>query len=60
MEKNLLKRVGTADLDAVDRERIWQMATQDFVDYRKGLGSAYIKMVEQTYRYAGISLPSNL
>ena len=56
-EKTLLQRLGTADLNAMDRERLWEMVTREFVDYRKSLGSGCIKMVEQTYRYATISLP---
>jgi hypothetical protein len=57
-EQDLLKRVEKGDLDAEDRERIWEMLTHDFVGYRKGLRAAYIKSLEQTYQYAQISLPS--
>jgi hypothetical protein len=58
-EQDLLKRIENGELGATDRERIWEILTKDFVDYRKGLKAAYIKAVEQTYQYARISLPSN-
>jgi hypothetical protein len=56
-EQNLLKKMETGDLGESDRERIWEMVTGDFMDYRRGLKAAYLKIVEQTYQYAGISLP---
>lgn len=53
-----MKRIESGDLEAADREKIWEMVTRDFVDYRKGIRAAYIKAVEQTYQYAKIPLPS--
>jgi hypothetical protein len=55
MEQTLLKKMETGDLEESDRERIWEMVTEDFVRYRKGLKEAYLKAVEQTYQYARIS-----
>jgi hypothetical protein len=59
-ERELLEKIkkGVTKLDVVDMDRIWGIITKDFTDYRKGLRSAYLKVVIQTYKYANITLPS--
>jgi hypothetical protein len=58
-ERELLVKIqkGVARLDVVDLDRIWEIITKDFTAYRKGLRSAYLKGVIQTYKYARITLP---
>jgi predicted nucleotidyltransferase len=53
-EKELLQRVETGIINIEDWERVWKIVTKDFFEYQKGIGAAYLKLVEQTCKYADI------
>ncbi len=58
-ERDLLTKIEgeVVRLEGDELDRIWEIVTKDFTNYRKGLRSAYFKVVTQTYEYASIILP---
>jgi hypothetical protein len=59
-EKRLIDRLNYLEWNPEDGdlERVWEIMTTNFPRHRKGLKAAYLKLVTQTYRYAGICEPS--
>jgi hypothetical protein len=57
-EQNLFKRVESGSLDSVDREKLWKMMAENFIDLHDDIRILYIPEMEETYRLSKISLPS--
>jgi hypothetical protein len=56
-EKGLIDRLASK-LEDGDLERVWEIVTTKFPRDRRGLKATYLKMVKQTYHYAGFCEPS--
>src|SRR5271169_6372161 len=55
-EQGLLGKIRTEKLNDSELERCWQIISKDFTGYRKGIRSAYLKLVKETYKKAGLRL----